>query len=318
MSTLSSLQYSSMPRTASLGMDYLALLDDDAAVGFDNPSLLRGCMAHTGVLSVMPLVGGSMMGTIGYVHPVKEHGTLAVAFNFTSYGSFRRIDEEDHEHGTFSAGDYGLQVSYGTWLNEHFSVGATMKPILSQYESYTAVAVAFDVAGSYVGADSLLVATAMLHNIGAQLSTFDDKSERLPFELEAEVSYKLRRAPFRLFMAATELQRWNLRYEDPLNPTTTYDPYTGQTTRQSPFVGTLDNLLRHVQVGVEVTLGRSFYARMGYNYRQGAEMRGFDALSLSAFSFGIGLKLRHFEFSYAHRNYHLSQGSNGFALMYRF
>jgi hypothetical protein len=158
----------------------------------------------------------------------------------------------------------------------------------------------------------------MANNIGAQIVTFDNKVDRVPFELSAALSYKLSKAPFRFFFAATELQRWNLRYFEELNPTTQTDAFTGEVTTEKPFVGFMDNLMRHTVFGVELNLGTALFARVGYSYRQMAEMKGADAFNLSGFSFGVGLHVKNFEFSYARRNYHFSQAPNYFTLSYHF
>jgi len=47
-------------------------------------------------------------------------------------------------------------------------------------------------------------------------------------------------------------------------------------------------------------------------------MKAIDAINFSGFSFGFGLRTKKFEFSYAHRNYHLGQAPNFFTLSYRF
>ena len=318
LNALTVFDLSSVARTAGLGLDYLTLFDDDLSIGIDNPSLLHGGMAGSGVLSVVPMFEGGSMGSLTYAHSFDTLGTLAVGFHFVNYGRFKGYDEEDNPTGEFTAGDYSLTVGWGMWLDSNFSVGVNFKPVLSQYEQYTALAVVFDVAGSYVSNSRSFAATLMARNIGAQILTFDQTVEQLPFELSAEVSYKLSHAPFRLFFAATELQRWDLRYEDPLYPTTRTDPFTGEVTRETWLAGTADNLMRHTLFGVELNLGKALFARVGYSYRQNAEMRGFDTFNLSGFSFGIGLHTKRFDFSYARHNYHLSQAPNYFTLSYRF
>lgn len=318
LNTLTVLDLSSTARTAGLGMDYLALYCDDLTIGIDNPSMLRGAMGGTGVLSYVPLFDESNMGSLTYALATKRAGTFAVGFHFVNYGRFHGYDEEDVYQGNFLASDYALTVGWGMWLDSNFSVGVNFKPVLSQYDSYTAVAMAFDISGSYVSDSRAFAATVMARNAGAQLMTFDGTAEGLPFELSAALSYKLKNAPFRLFLAATELQRWDLRYDDPLHPTSSVDPFTGEVTGESWLGGVFDNLMRHTLLGVELNMGRALYARVGYSWRQTAEMRGVDALNLSGFSFGIGLRTRRFEFGYARRNYHLSQAPNYLTLSYRF
>jgi len=318
LNTLTVLDLSSTARTSGLGMDYLALYSDDLTIGIDNPSLLRGDMDGMGVLSVVPMFSGGTMGSLTYALGTSRYGTFSLGFHFINYGRFEGYDEEENPQGSFSAGDYGLCIGWGMWLDSNFSVGANFKPVLSQYESYTAFAVAVDVAGSYVSDDRSFAATLMARNIGAQIITFDQSVESLPFELSAEVSYKLKNAPFRLFFAATELQRWNLRYEDTFNPTVTTDPFTGEVSSESWLSATMDNLMRHTLFGVELNLGSALFARVGYSWRQTAEIRGVDAFNFSGFSFGIGFRRGRFEFSYARRNYHLSQAPNYLTLSYRF
>ncbi len=318
LNTLAVFDLSSVGRTAGVGMDYLALFDDDLTIGIDNPSLLRSSMAGSGVLSFIPMFDGSNMGSLTYAHEFDRFGTVAFGFHFVNYGRFHGYDEEDVYQGDFGAGDYSLSLGWGLWIDSNFSLGVNFKPVLSQYEQYTAFALAIDLAGSYVSDNRRFAATLMGRNIGAQIVTFDQTVSYLPFELSAEVSYKLKNAPFRLFFAATELQRWNLRYDDPLHPTTTTDPFTGEVTKESWVVGTLDNLMRHTLFGVELNIGKAFFARVGYSYRQNAEMRGFDAFNLSGFSFGIGLHTRKFDFSYSRRDYHLAQALNYLTLSYRF
>lgn len=318
LNTLTVFDLSSAGRTAGLGMDYLSLYDNDLTIGIDNPSLLHSGMSGVGVLSVVPMFEGSNMGSLTYAHPFGRMGTVALGFHFVNYGRFQGYDEEETYEGGFGAGDYSLTVGWGLWLDSNFSVGVNFKPVLSQYEQYTALAVVFDVAGSYVSDNRRLAATLMARNIGAQILTFDQTVERLPFELSAEVSYRLKNAPFRLFFAATELQRWDLRYEDPLYPTTQTDPFTGEVTEEGWLSGVVDNLMRHTLLGVELNLGKAFFARVGYSYRQNAEMRGFDAFNLSGFSFGVGLRTKRFEFSYSRRDYHLVQALNYLTLSYRF
>lgn len=318
LNTLTVLDLSSQARASGLGFDYLPLYDRDLSIAVDNPSMLHRDMCGVGSMSFVSLFEGSLMGTLSYAHDFKHIGPLLFSFRFNNYGRFEGYDEEERSTGEFTAADYSLTLGYAMWLDSNFSIGVNLKPVLSQYAHYSALALAFDVAGSYVSDNRRFAATAMLRNIGAQLSTFDGTVEKIPFELSAELSYKLDKAPFRFFLAANELQTWDLRYEDPHSPTSETDPFTGEVKKESWLAGTADNLLRHMQLGVELNIGKSFFARVGYSYRQTAEMRGFDAFNLSGFSFGIGLHTKRFDFAFARRNYHLSQAPNFFTISYRF
>lgn len=318
LNTLSLLDRGSSARTAGVGFDYLSLYGGDVAIAIDNPSIITADLHNQASFSYINLFRGGNMGSIAYARTLGKAGTFVFGFHFNSYGRFEEYDEEDNYLGDFYAADYALSAGWGIWLDSNFSIGATFKPVLSQYERYTALAVAFDLAASYTSIDRRFSSTLMARNIGAQILTFDETVENLPFELSAALSYKLKNAPFRIFFAATELQRWNLRYNDELNPTSSTDPFTGEVTEESWFRGTVDNLMRHTLFGVELNLGTAIFVRVGYSYRQAMETVGADAFNMSGFSFGIGLRGKRYEFSYARSNYHLSQAPNYFTLSYKF
>lgn len=318
LSTLSILDFTTSARTAGLGMGYLAVYDADMNVGLDNPSLVSGRVKVGLALNYTGLFRGGNFGSIAYAIQPRRWGSILVAFRFHSYGTFTGYDEAEQWQGKFTAGDYMLSVGWGLPIDSNFSIGATFKPVLSQYESYTAVALVFDLAGSYVSDDKSFTASLLARNIGAQIMTFDQSVEKVPFELTAEVSYKLSRAPFRFFLAARNLQRWNLIYDDPLEPTTVVDPFTGEVTTPGWAAEFFDNLGRHIGAGVEVYIGRLLFVDIGYNYRQAREIRSIEAFNLSAMSFGVGLRIKHFEFVYSRNNYHLTQAPNYLSLTYKF
>lgn len=334
MNTLTLLDLGSSARASGLGFDYLVLPEGDISVALDNPSML--CLwdesqqryyqsGRQALLNYTSLFRGSSMGTLAYTTDFGGRiSPMLFAFRFNNYGSFDGYDEEEISTGTFHAADYALSagwsipVARGLSDGDQLNFGVMATTILSQYEQYRAFALSFDLMLSYFRPSHGFAATLAARNIGAQLFTFDGTGESLPFELSAEVSYKLTKAPFRFFFAANELQRWNLRYEDPLNPTTETDPFTGEVTKEGWLEGFADNLLRHAQVGVEINIGKALFARVGYSYRQSAEMRGLEGLNMSGFSFGIGIHTKRFDFAYARRNYHLSQAPDFFTLSYRF
>lgn len=318
LNTLSVLDVTTTARSAGLGMDYLSVFDDDLNVAIDNASLLRGAMGNTLLFGFVPTFDGSNMTTLAYAYDFGRFGTMSFGMRMFNFGRFHGYDEEENYEGDFGAGDYSLMVAWSMWIDSSFSIGVSFKPVYSKYEQYGALAQAIDVSGSYVSSDRSFAATLMARNIGAQVMTFDNTVEPLPFELSVAMSYKLRGAPFRVYVALTELQQWKLIYEDPLHPSSTTDPFTGEVSSRSWLETNLDNLMRHTLFGLELNIGPNLYARVGYSYRQTAEMLGADLLNMSGFSFGAGLRVSKFEFAYSRRNYHLSQAFNYISLAYRF
>lgn len=315
---MASLDFTASARTAGLGVGFLSVYDNDLTLGLDNPSLIAPRATGRVALNYAGVFRGGNFGSLAYAINSKQLGTFLFALRFNSYGTFTAYDEQEQWEGRFSAADYMLSVGWGIAIDSAFSIGATFKPVISQYESYTAVALVFDLAASYASESRRFSASLLARNIGSQIITFDQTTEKIPFELAAEVSYKLERAPFRLFLAAHQLQRWQLTYDDPLEPTTFYDPFTGETTTQSWVSRFFDNVGRHIAFGAEVYIGKRIFFDIGYNYRAAREIRSIDAFNLSAMSFGIGARLKRFEFVYSRNNYHLSQSPNYISLSYTF
>lgn len=315
LSTLSVLDMPSSARTAGVGFDFLSVADDDLLLSLDNPSLISGRIVNRLAVGFVNMFAGSNFGSVAYSCNIEHVGAFAFGLQFGSYGLFEGYDESEQATWDFTAADYIFTLGWGRAINENISVGVNFKPILSQYESYTAIAIAFDLAGSYMSANRLFSATAMARNVGAQILTFDGTAEKLPFELAISGSYKLIDAPFRLLFSLNDLQRWNLCYEDPLNPSSVTDAFTGETTPKRSGVGRVcDNLGRHANIGIEADIKHTVFLRLGYSYRQMVEMRAADALNMSGFSFGVGVKVKSFEFCYARNNYHLGQAPNFISL----
>ncbi len=297
-------------RAAGLGFDYLSLYGDDLTLGMGNPSLLSDRVNNQVALGFVNVFAGANFGSAAYSRTFKNLGSFSFGLQFGSYGRFEGYDEYDQPTGTFSAADYVMTIGWGREVDDHVSVGVNFKPVLSHYESYTALAVCFDVAATYVSTSKAFAATLMGRNIGAQLMTFDGTTERMPFELSLAGSYKLQDAPFCLMFAFNDLQTWDLAYEDPLNPSSVTDPFTHEVTGKSDVERVLDNLGRHVSVGVEVNIKQSLFLRLGYSYRQMVEMKAADRFNTSGFSFGIGFTVKGFRIAYSRNNYHFSQAPN--------
>ncbi len=323
MNTLSLLQMPSSARAAALGGSYLSVFaPDDIHIGLDNPSLISENYNRRLALDYVGMFSGGNFATVAYGCNFERFGTFLFGLRYNGYGTFEGYDETETPQGTFSASDIALLVAWGLNVDSNFSVGASFMPVRSQYESYTAVAFALNVAGSYVSDNRRFAATLQARNIGAQIATFNGMAESLPFDLSATLSYKVSNAPFRLFFAVDQLTKWRLGYDDPLNPETEIDPYTGQPVAKPWYDGiskVLDEVARHAAFGVEVEIKQLFFIRLGYRYRQMEEMSASDRtnINFSGFSYGFGLHTKKFEFSFARRNYHLGQAPNYLSLSFR-
>lgn len=297
-------------RTAGLGMHYLSVWDYDINVAWSNPAFVDARLHNNLSVNFVNHFAYTNYGSVVYGRTFEKFGSYVFGLQYVNYGKFNGYDEAENERGTFNAADYVFHIGWGRALDSNFRIGVNFKPVLSHYDSYTALAVSFDLAGSYVSSSKKFSATFIARNVGAQIVAFTGTRERLPFELSAGLSYKLKKAPFRFYLSANELQRWKLRYSDTLNPTYTTDPFTGERTDESGLTGFVDNFFRHFDVGVEFCPGNAFKLWLGYSYRQSKEMQAAEITNMSGFSYGVGLRVKRINIGYARNNYHLGQAPN--------
>lgn len=313
---LSTLLMPSSARTAALGVDYLSVYSPlDINVGLDNPSLINDFYHKRLSLNYVGMFAGSNFGSVAYGLKTKLPGSFLFGLCFNSYGLFEGYDEQEVSQGKFYASEIALSAAWAMAIDSNFSIGTSLKPLLSQYESYTSLAIVANVAGSYISDDKHFAATIQARNIGTQITTFNGTRESIPFDLSTALSYKASRAPFRIFFEMNRLTRWNLKYNDPLKLETTIDPYTGEPIEKPWYNGAinvLDEVARHALIGLEADIKNVFYIRIGYRYRQNAEMGANDRtnINISGFTYGFGLRTKKFEFGFARRNYHLGQAPN--------
>lgn len=317
ISTLSVLDMPGSVRSAGIGFDFISIFDNDVTLTLNNPSLIAERHNNQCAVSFMNLFAGSNFGSVAFSHSFKQLGSFTFGLTFDSYGRFEGYDENDYPMGSFSAADYVLSIGWGRAISDNVTIGANFKPVFSHYEDYTALAFGIDLAATYFSPNRAFAATLIGRNIGAQVVTLSGTRETLPFELSIAGSYKLQDAPFRFFFALNELQRWNLAYSDPINPSEFTDPFTGEVTRPTFAATFADQLFRHINAGIELSIKNAFFARIGYSYRQMAEMTAADLLNLSGFSFGFGIHTKKYEFCFSRNNYHLSQAPNFISLSFK-
>ena len=175
---------------------------------------------------------------------------------------------------------------------------------------------AVDVAGSYLSKDTLFDASLIFRNIGYQVVAYrEGNHEPLPFEIQAGLSKKFKHIPFRISALFTHLEKWDVRYENPVNPSGGIDPVTGEPNEISGIDEFADNLMRHIVLGGEITIAKVLSLRGAYNYQRRQEMKVPDKLSTVGFSWGLGLRVKQFQFSYARSAYHLVGSPNFITVM---
>ena len=120
-------------------------------------------------------------GFAGYYHSVSENTGIAAGVRMVSYGGdFIRTDSEGNEHGTFSAGDFALYMTYAIKISKTIAVGLTMKPIYSSADTFTASALCADIGTIIKFQRDKARVGIVLSNLGAMLSTYGENKYPLP------------------------------------------------------------------------------------------------------------------------------------------
>jgi len=303
-------------RASALGGNYIAVFDNDINLGIFNPALLNASMGRQVALSYLPYFDGINIGYAGYAHHFDSLGaTFAGSVQYVDYGSFVRTDESGNELGEFRAGEYVLQLGGGIPVDSLFTVGANVKFITSNLDTWNSTAWAVDLGGVFHKKSKGITVAAMVRNLGYQSSTFTGEREKLPLQVQLGTTYKFKHAPFRLGLMFEQLQQWDLTYEDP-NAVRQIDPLTGEVLINK--VSRFEKAMLHVVPSAEILLSENFMLRVGYNYRRRQEMVLPEKPALTGVSFGVGLRVSKIHISYGYSQLNLAGISNTFTLATRF
>lgn len=311
-SVFSFLDLPASSRINALGGSNVSVRDGDVSMGMCNPALLGEKTDKVLQLNFSYYLPGTMFGSVLYGHnferskiegkkaeDLKEGEPLkpnyfAVGIHYLDFGYMPYADEQGIQTGgRFGAKDILIDAMYARQLGRCFTVGVSLKPVYSIYESYHSFALGADVGAHYQTKDSTFQMGLVLRNIGWQLKGFysdegGTNHEMLPLNLELGLNYRFKHAPIRLHMTIHNIQRWNLGYEwTGLDK----DPTSGDIIEHE--VKWYDMLFRHTIFAIDIVpKSERFYLTLSYNHRRRAEMNLKDQRSLAGFGIGAGVRIK--------------------------
>lgn len=299
-STYSFLNLTNSARIAALGGNFLAIKDNDLTLTVANPSLLGPDLNNHLAFSFVDHYADINYGFASYSHTFKKVGSFAASMQYINYGKFLQADESGQTYGNFNAGEYALTIGWGRSLDKHFFIGSNLKFIYSGLEAYHSFGIAVDVAGTYFLEKNNFAASIIFKNIGRQLVYYTPgNNEKLPFEIQLGISKRFAHLPLNFSILYNHIEKFDLTYSDPNNPAPVVDPLTGDSIKVNKFEKFGDKLMRHFVVGIEFNPIKALSIRLGYNYLRRQELKVETKKGLVGFTFGIGLKIAMFNFSYA-------------------
>jgi len=294
----------SSARSAALSGNLIAANDSDLSMVIENPAFLNPDMGNQVSLSYVNYFSDIQYGQAAYARSTNKYGTFSARIFYMNYGDFIEANEYGEITGNFKAAEYNLGISWGLQLDSAFTVGLSIKPVYSVFERYNSWGIAGDAALLYQAPSKLISAAIVARNIGTQITTYySPKKEPIPFELLAGFNFKIKHAPFNLFMNLQHLEKFNL---DIIQPGDEIEPATGEKVYKNNFQEAALKTLDHLGLGVEFVPGKAISFRFGYNFRRRAELKLGTRNSASGMSFGLGLNLKQFKIDYSLANYHVS------------
>lgn len=313
--TYSFLNLSNSARITAMGGHSFAIQDNDINLALVNPSLINENMNNHLSLSFVDYFSDINYGYALYSRTFKKVGSFTGGVQYLNYGDFILADETGQNLGNFKAADYCMNIGWGKALDSNFSIGANLKGIYSNLETYSSGGVAVDIAGTYNNPANNFTASLLFSNIGRQIKPYTDGNyERLPFEIQIALSKKLKHVPFRLSIAATHLEKFDLTYESSVNTEPAVDPLTNEPSNPEKVADFADKVMRHFVIGGELLISKNLNVRLGYNYQRRKEMRIESKGSTVGFSWGFGIRISHFQLSFARAKYHLYGSPNNITL----
>tara|TARA_B110000977_G_scaffold201685_1_gene297759 strand:+ start:2451 stop:3473 length:1023 start_codon:yes stop_codon:yes gene_type:complete len=301
------LNLTSSARVLALGNSLVNTFDNDVNLAHQLPSLNHEGMNNQLSANFTNYYAGISFGSLLYGLPSKKLGNITIGMQYLNYGEFKRTDEYGNQMGVFGAGEYAAYASSALHFDSVLHVGAALKGVYSNLDSYVSYGLLTDLSASYSLNEGRMLASVLIRNLGFQLKTYAGSREPMPFELLLGVSSKLEHAPLRWSITWAHLEKWDLSYED-----SEVNLLSGQSV-ESTF-SFRDNLVSHLHLGAEFLFSKNFNIRLGYNFKRRQEL----ALELFkhnvGLSWGFTMKVSKFHFNYSRAALHATGPMHTFSI----
>lgn len=285
---------------AALGGNNISQIEDDITFGYHNPALLINVSDNTLNLNYMTYITDSKVAGVMYNKVFGERSAGAIAARYVDYGSFDGYDENNTATGSFAAKDIEVKIMYSYLLTDMLSGGVSGKFITSKYESYSSVALGVDLGLNYYDEEKNFSASLTLNNLGGQVKAFDDKTEKLPIDVQLGFTKRFAHAPLRFSVTLNNLNHWDKKYF-----------YNAD--------GSKDNfseiLFKHAIFGADILLGENLTVSLGYNYRISQEL-SVAGSKWDGLTAGANLAIKRVKLGASYSKLHVSSSSLLFNISY--
>jgi hypothetical protein len=299
-------------RLTGLGGHLISVQDEDVSLALANPASLTS-KTHQRISFAHNFHFADIShGSVSYGHRLEKYNlNTHIGIQYANYGDFVGANEFGIKDGTtFSASEAAIVIGASRKILERLTIGANIKNVFSSIESYSAYGLGADIGLNYTNDSSRTTTTFLIKNIGYELLTYTGQRRGFPLDVQIGFSKKLKHLPFRISFIAHNLQKFNVRYDDP-DLKDDVDVF-GQPIKENTFANSVDNIARHLVVNGEFMLGKyqNLRLRIGYNHLRRRELSVANLRSLAGFGVGFGIKVSHFKLDYGVGYHHLAGATN--------
>lgn len=281
-------------RISALGGYSVSMVEAESSLAFHNPALMGGEMDMMLNVNYMNYISDVNVGSAIFTKAFRERSTWGVGATYMNYGKMKKMTVNDEYLGTFSMQDIGLYGFYAYDLSDRWRGGLTLKMLHSSLEDYSSFGLAVDAGLSYFNAETDFSFGLALKNIGAQLKSYHDDRQRIPWDIQMGITKRMAHAPLRVSVTTMYLNKWKIDYMD------------DTVEKDDSFLKTL---LKHFVFGVEFLPTQNFWLGLGVNPKTIMDMKLNEGSGLSGFSIGGGVKVSRFNVSASVAQYHPSATS---------
>ncbi|MDO5654893.1 MAG: type IX secretion system protein PorQ [Flavobacteriaceae bacterium] len=294
------LNITTSPRQAALGGNAQSMWDADPNMALWNPALMNPESHNKLAINYVNHLTDIQFGNASYVYQWDKYNFFSVHAQYVDYGKFIAADDIGNVTGDFSAKDAAITLGYAHNLSDFFTVGANLKYIHSQIETYTSFAAAADLGIVFHDIDYETNVALSIRNIGTQFKVYDNERESLPVQVNLGISHKLEHVPLEISATLHDLQKFDI---------------SEQTRDDGREVPRIRKIIDHVSLGAELFPQRGFNLRFGYNFKRGNELNTDLTRNFSGLTAGFGIRISSFRLEYAHAQYHASSNTDHFGLI---
>lgn len=298
-------------RAIALGGYGIACVSPDVMLTDQNPALLGPETGVTLGLGYMRWFGSSNFAAARYSHPAGERGAWAAGIRYLDFGQIDSYQPDGSYIGTFKPQDIVAEGTYSHDFTDRIRGGITAKLAYSNYEEYTACALAADLGINYYDDEHDLSLSAVIKNAGGQIKRFNETYDHLPFDIQLGYMQGLGEGPFSLSITAHHLTHWKMQY---------YEHSTSDTngTLEPADSKFMSDLFRHLAFGLQYQPSDRFYIAAGYNYKTRTDMASYHRSILSGISLGMGIEVSDFSIGVSYSQPHKSASTLGLNVAYLF